>query len=55
MQQYGIDRKGNFCYLGRAGIWVFCSVPLRTGHMGGLLYFCFDLRIFVQEGIEIEA
>ena len=37
------------------GIWVFCSVPLRTGHMGGLLYFCFDLRIFVQEGIEIEA
>ena len=53
---YGyIDRKGDFCYLGRAGIWVFCSVPLRTGHMGGLLYFCFDLRIFVQEGIEIEA
>ena len=47
--------KGDFCYLGRAGIWVFCSVPLRTGHMGGLLYFCFDLRIFVQEGIEIEA
>ncbi len=47
--------KVNFCYLGRAGIWVFCSVPLRTGHMGGLLYFCFDLRIFVQEGIEIEA
>jgi len=30
-------------------------VPLRTGHMGGLLYFCYDLRIFVQEGIEIEA
>lgn len=55
VQQSGIDRKGNFCYLGRAGIWVFCSVPLRTGHMGGLLYFCFDLRIFVQEGIEIEA
>ena len=55
VQQSGIDRKGNFCYLGRTGIWVFCSVPLRTGHMGGLLYFCFDLRIFVQEGIEIEA
>ena len=55
LMMYGIDRKGNFCYLDCAGIWVFCSVPLRTGHMGGLLYFCFDLRIFVQEGIEIEA
>ena len=55
VQQSGINWKGDFCYLDCAGIWVFCSVPLRTGHMGGLLYFCFDLRIFVQEGIEIEA
>ena len=41
VQQSGSDRKGDFCYLGRAGIWVFCSVPLQTGHMGWSAVFLF--------------
>ena len=41
-------------------IWVvpaygYFAVCLCEPVKGGLLYFCFDLRIFVQEGIEIEA